>query len=36
MFDMGLTEKTAREYVDVVVRAKGWHLNDGIITLGEA
>jgi len=35
MFDMGLTEKTAREYVDVVVRAKGWRLNDGVITLGE-
>lgn len=34
LFDMGLTEKTLRNYVDVVCRAKGWVLNDGVITAG--
>jgi len=30
-FDVGLTEKRAREYVCVVVSAKGWVMKDGYI-----
>lgn len=29
--EIGLTEKTASEYVNTVCRAKGWHLKDGYI-----
>lgn len=31
---MGLTEKTLTEYISVVCRAKGWLIQDGIITPG--
>ena len=35
-YNIGLTEKKAREYVDVVVKAHtDWHLNNGLITCGE-
>ena len=33
-FDLGLTEKRATEYVDLVVRAKGWLKKDGFIETG--
>lgn len=29
MFEMGLTEKRAREYVEIVIKAKGWLVNNG-------
>jgi hypothetical protein len=32
MFDQGLTEKRAREYISIVVRAKGWVVNDGFVS----
>ena len=36
-YNIGLTEKVAREYVDVVVRAHvDWSLKDGFITCGES
>ena len=35
VMQFGLTEKRLEEYIDVVVKAKGWSLSDGIITIGE-
>ena len=36
-YNIGLTEKVAREYVDVIVRAHvDWSLKDGFITCGES
>lgn len=32
--DIGLTEKTAMEYIDLVCRAKGWTIRDGVIYPG--
>lgn len=35
-YHIGFTEKTAKEYVAVVIKAHvDWKLNDGIITVGE-
>ena len=31
MFEQGLTEKRAKEYMDIVVKAKGWVLDNGEI-----
>ena len=33
--NIGLTEKRAGEYIDTVVRAKGWVLRDGYISATE-
>ena len=32
--EIGLTEKTAMQYVDLVCRAKGWTIKDGFIYPG--
>lgn len=32
--NMGLTETKALEYIDLVVRAKGWQIKDGVIYPG--
>lgn len=32
--EIGLREKTAMEYIDLVCRAKGWSMKDGVIVPG--
>ena len=34
-FEIGLTEATARKYVDTIIRAKRWKLQDGFILPSE-